>query len=702
MKVGKLAEDDTVTVDQKDVDPETGYKDDTIAVVDGVECKTMKEAVDALGGAGGTITLVKDIDVTSTAGDWCTTGGHIKVAGDVTIEMDGFDFVIDTTTLTIEADTAKTVTLKGGNIVKKSASSAGNLTTSKVNIVLDDVYCEVAVENSTSSTPTETLTLKNESIVDGTIGNTNEFKSVTVEKGSEAAKAIKTDGGAVTVDGLVKGDITVANDNSSVVLGATAEVNGIDLGSGCAKLTVADGAKVKGAVTGNSVGAGSAININGGTFATTVNVGNSSAFMSAVNITGGTFEGIVTIAGATNSNLSISGGLFKGGDTSSAASVSTTVNCISGGVFKSNYSNGISGCLVTGACLAQIDDTAKYTAPATSPINDAYYYVGSAAISENLAKLTKGELTVTAGDATVSSIGDEIKVTVSGGTLTMDNVKLKLSGTVTGEKINELNELIEKAEALQYQGGITADELKTLIEAYSAATPSGGLAPTGVSGAIRALEKAMEGLEVAPDKAALQTAVDAAEKLQEEDYTADSWKAADLATAIQSAKDVLAKTSPTEADITAAAKALEDAQAKLVKKGDTPVQPEIPAAPANGTGWSHASDGTWYYYKNKELQKSAWIYGKGGLWYYVDKDGKMLEGFQKIDGVWYFLQNDDTNGTRGTIVTSKDGWIYNAAIPGGCAYARNVRNTGHFGEITWTQAGGDFVNGHFVKGDPAA
>ncbi len=221
-----------------------------------------------------------------------------------------------------------------------------------------------------------------------------------------------------------------------------------------------------------------------------------------------------------------------------------------------------------------------------------------------------------------------------------------------------------------------------------------------LTNAAEKLNKAVEAL-VKTDKAKAQEKLDAAvekaEALNAADYTAESMKAVTDAVA---KAEALADTA-TAAEIEAAAKAIEDAIAKLEKAPSTPVQPEIPAAPASGTGWVHASDGTWYYYKDKALQTSKWIYGKGGLWYYVDADGAMLTGFHKIGNAWFMLQTGTEGGTQGKLVTSKNGWINDPAIPGD-AYARTDRNSGHFGEITWTAAYGDFVNGHFTKGDPAA
>ena len=68
------------------------------------------------------------------------------------------------------------------------------------------------------------------------------------------------------------------------------------------------------------------------------------------------------------------------------------------------------------------------------------------------------------------------------------------------------------------------------------------------------------------DKSKLQAAVDEAGKLNEKDYSADSWKT--FAGELESAKKVLADTNATQADVDAAAKTLADAKFKLDKTGD--------------------------------------------------------------------------------------------------------------------------------------
>ena len=82
------------------------------------------------------------------------------------------------------------------------------------------------------------------------------------------------------------------------------------------------------------------------------------------------------------------------------------------------------------------------------------------------------------------------------------------------------------------------------------------------------------------DKSKLTAAVDAAGKLAEKDYTADSWTP--FAKALADAKAVAAKQDASQADVDAAVKALVDAQAGLKKAETVPSKPVEPSKPDNG------------------------------------------------------------------------------------------------------------------------
>ena len=82
------------------------------------------------------------------------------------------------------------------------------------------------------------------------------------------------------------------------------------------------------------------------------------------------------------------------------------------------------------------------------------------------------------------------------------------------------------------------------------------------------------------DKSKLTAAVDAADKLAEKDYTADSWTP--FAKALADAKAVAAKQDASQADVDAAVKALADAQAGLKKAETVPSKPVEPRKQDNG------------------------------------------------------------------------------------------------------------------------
>lgn len=82
------------------------------------------------------------------------------------------------------------------------------------------------------------------------------------------------------------------------------------------------------------------------------------------------------------------------------------------------------------------------------------------------------------------------------------------------------------------------------------------------------------------DKSKLTAAIDAAGKLAEKDYTADSWTP--FSKALADAKAVAAKQDASQADVDAAVKALADAQAGLKKAETVPSKPVEPSKPDNG------------------------------------------------------------------------------------------------------------------------
>lgn len=88
-------------------------------------------------------------------------------------------------------------------------------------------------------------------------------------------------------------------------------------------------------------------------------------------------------------------------------------------------------------------------------------------------------------------------------------------------------------------------------------------AENGVSATFKVIVTAKEPEPVSADKSKLQSAVDEAGKLDEKDYTVDSWKV--FTGQLESAKKVLADENATQDDVDSALKMLKDAQSGLVK-----------------------------------------------------------------------------------------------------------------------------------------
>ena len=228
-----------------------------------------------------------------------------------------------------------------------------------------------------------------------------------------------------------------------------------------------------------------------------------------------------------------------------------------------------------------------------------------------------------------------------------------------------------------------------------------------VDRAVRSLQYAIDGLVVAEgkiSKAALEAAIIAAKALKEEDYTAESWAAADLKTAIAAAQKVYDKPNATQAEVDKAVVDLNAAVALLVEV--TPPEPEGPKAPASGTGWTYY-DGEWYFFKNGSLVSNYWVgYVDGASqwannWYYVGADGKMLTGFQYLDDLkggkaWYMLQNTPKDGEIGKMLTGYQ-WTYTSAGEGYFS-----PKYGSQGACTWTEAWGSYKASTGLWGDGLA
>lgn len=138
--------------------------------------------------------------------------------------------------------------------------------------------------------------------------------------------------------------------------------------------------------------------------------------------------------------------------------------------------------------------------------------------------------------------------------------------------------------ASKYQeSNYTADSWAAFKKAFDAAKKvldSDTATQQQVNDAYTALRTAINGLVNAtakPSKDKLKAAVDAAAKLKESDYTADSWAA--FVKALDAAKAVLANDNATQEEINNATGALFKAEEALVKKAGAPAKPGKPSQP---------------------------------------------------------------------------------------------------------------------------
>ena len=145
-----------------------------------------------------------------------------------------------------------------------------------------------------------------------------------------------------------------------------------------------------------------------------------------------------------------------------------------------------------------------------------------------------------------------------------------------GDK-TELNDRIGEAEALdkaEYTSNTWA-ALEKPLEAAKAVAADEDATQAEVDEAKAALDEAMNALVKRGDKTELNDWIGEAEKLKEEDYTADSWSK--LEDALEDAKKVAADEDATQAEIDAAKATLSAAVKGVEKKPVTPADPEKPA-----------------------------------------------------------------------------------------------------------------------------
>lgn len=121
-----------------------------------------------------------------------------------------------------------------------------------------------------------------------------------------------------------------------------------------------------------------------------------------------------------------------------------------------------------------------------------------------------------------------------------------------------------------------------------------------------------------------------------------------------------------------------------------------PSSPGSGNrnGWA-GSGNDWYYYSNGALVR-GWVNPSGSDWYYTGSDGKMLTGWQNVNGIWYFM-NPNHDGTYGRMLT---GW----QNVNGFWYLMNPNHDGTYGKMLtgWWQVNGKwyYMNAQSGNGIP--
>ncbi|KFI87453.1 hypothetical protein [Bifidobacterium ruminantium] len=173
----------------------------------------------------------------------------------------------------------------------------------------------------------------------------------------------------------------------------------------------------------------------------------------------------------------------------------------------------------------------------------------------------------------------------------VDNLKAEAKGKADANSLFWYAYIYSEPQALTSPDGApfvrVQKEASTGKYYFDAVIPSG--LPAGEhkisvqdeNGTVQAWTPVTVGDAPAPvDKSKLTAAVDAAGKLAEKDYTADSWTP--FAKALADAKAVAAKQDASQADVDAAVKALADAQAGLKKAETVPSKPVEPSKPDNG------------------------------------------------------------------------------------------------------------------------
>ena len=205
----------------------------------------------------------------------------------------------------------------------------------------------------------------------------------------------------------------------------------------------------------------------------------------------------------------------------------------------------------------------------------------------------------------------------------------------------ELNKAIEAAKALKeadYTSG-SWNVLKEALEVAKTVQNDENVSQASVKAATDGLNEAMEALVKKANKTELDKAIKAAEALNEDDYTADSWKV--FAQELADAYIVSRNADATQAEVDEACKALKAAQEALVEKEE----PSVPENVDKAAAQKYYDDCLAYYEKDDYTADSWKVYAeamddlkaaladedisKEDLQAVVDAVAKAVEGLEK-------------------------------------------------------------------------
>ncbi len=256
-----------------------------------------------------------------------------------------------------------------------------------------------------------------------------------------------------------------------------------------------------------------------------------------------------------------------------------------------------------------------------------------------------------------------------------------LEKKATPEEKAELQAAIDDAAAIE-QGDYTDKSYNALQEAIidaQEAVDDADATSEEIANASAELQAAIDALEEkASDeqKDDLQAAIDEAEALNPDDYTADSYEA--LKDAIDNAQDTLDDPDASAEDVEAALEAVKTAQDNLEPATPTPTPSTI------GTGVLKVN-GVWGYYVDGVLQTSytgvspmsnenGWWYIKNGLvdftknsveknqngWWLVE-GGKVNFNYTgvanyKNDNGWWYVSGGKVDFSKNSVEKNKNGW----------------------------------------------